>query len=111
MTDFDFSTAGFYSGDELYPREIKVGDFSDTVHVRKLPAIELRRFQMETDNADPKIRETAGFRALALSIRKEDGSAHMSIEQAKKLKGEAVAELMRVFVDVNRKQDDELGND
>lgn len=108
MSDFDFADAGLYSSDELFAREIKVGDVEGKVYVKKLPAVELRRFQIETD--DPAQRLTAGFRALALAIRKEDGSAHMTIEQAKKLKGEAVAELMRVFVDVNRKPDD-LGND
>ena len=110
MSGFDFADAGLYSSDELFPRDIKVGDVEGKVYVKKLPAVELRRFQMETENPDPKVRETAGFRALSLAIRKEDGSAHMTIEQAKKLKGEAVAELMRVFVDVNRKPDD-LGND
>lgn len=107
----DFGSMGFYSDETLYPEPIKVGAIEGIVHVRKLPVVELRRFQMETESPDQGVRERAGLSALVRSIRREDGTPHMTIEQAKKLKGEAVKELMRVFVKVNApKEDADLGN-
>jgi hypothetical protein len=108
---FNFSDAGLYATDSLTPMEIHVGDVAGIVHVKRLPVTELRRFHWETQSDDPKVRETAGLSALVRAIRKEDGAPHMTFEQAKKLRGPAVAELMRVFVAVNaEKVDGDLGN-
>lgn len=114
LAPLDFSDAGFYSDESLTPKRVKVGDHEGIVYVRKLPVIDLRRFQMETGHADQKVRETAGLMALVKGIRREDGGPHMTFEQAKKLKGVAVAELMRVFVEVNVEDGEsaeEAGND
>lgn len=110
----DFTDAGFYSDETLTPKRVKVGDHEGLVYVRKLPVIDLRRFQMETTHPDQKVRETAGLMALVKGIRREDGKPHLTFEQAKKLKGLAVAELMRVFVEVNADgapDPEEAGND
>lgn len=109
--DLDFTAAGFFSDGTLYPMRIKVGDVEGVVYVRKLPVTDLRRFQLETASPDDNVRMVSGLNALVKSIRREDGSPHMTFEQAKKLKASAVAELMRVFVAVNMdKSDDDAGN-
>jgi hypothetical protein len=112
MSEFDLSSAGFYSSNELHAKEVKLGDETGVVFVRKLPALDLRRWGEEMKDPEMEVRINAGFRILAKSIRREDGKPHMTFEQAQKLKPEAVAELMRVFVDVNKlPPPEEAGND
>lgn len=108
----DFTDAGFYADGTLTPKRIKVGKVEGLVYVKTLPVVELRRFQFETQHPDQKVREAAGLGALVRAIRKEDGSAHMTMDQAKKLKARAVEEMLRVFVEVNADKLDaeEAGN-
>lgn len=112
MSELNLSALGaFASGDDLHPREVTLGGSAHTVYVRRLPAIELRRFHEEAQSPDLDTRLNSGFRAVTKAIRQEDGKPHMTFEQAKTLKSDAMRELMRVFVDVNRVPDaDELGN-
>jgi len=99
-----------FSTNEVHPREIKIKGETGTVYVRKLPALDLRRFYEETRSDDMDVRLNAGFRALSKAIRKEDGSPRMTFEEAQRLSLEATKELTRVFMDVN-KADDDPGND
>lgn len=108
----DFADSGFYADGTLTPKAITVGKVKGLVYVKTLPVVELRRFQFETQHPDQKVREAAGLGALVRAIRKEDGSAHMTMDQAKKLKARAVEEMLRVFVEVNADKLDaeEAGN-
>lgn len=100
------SDLNLFSTNELHERQITLKGETGSVYVRKLPAIDLRRFYEETSSDDMDTRLNAGFKALSKAIRKEDGSARMTFEEAKTLSIDATKELMRVFVDVNRVSDD-----
>lgn len=112
MSDFDLNSAGFFASDELTPVDVKLGGQEGTVYVRKLSAMEMRRWGEEMRAEDVDVRVNAGFRVLSKAIRREDGKPHFSAEGAQKLKLEALQELMRAFVEVNKLPDAEtLGND
>lgn len=107
MSDFDLSK--LYSTNELHPKEVTACGQTFTVYVRRIPAVDLRRFVAETQSEDRDERAAAGFQALVKSIRREDGNAFATLEQYKKMDAEAIKALMAVFEEVNR-QRDELGN-
>lgn len=106
------SELNLFATNEVVEKEITIKGEKGSVFVRKLPAIELRRFHEETMSDDMDVRLNAGFRVLAKAIRREDGTPRMTFDQAKTLSAEAVKELMRVFVDVNKPSSTEdAGND
>lgn len=81
------------------------------VYVRRLPAIDLRRYHAELNSPDVDTRANAGFEALHKSIRNEDGSAFASIDEYRRMDGEAIREITKAFSEVNtRRRDDDLGN-
>ena len=112
MSELDLTAAGaFASDDDLHAREVTLGGEKHMVYVRRLPAMELRRFYEESQSSEIEVRLNAGFRVVAKVIRKENGAPHMTAEAAKKLKAAPMRELMRVFLDVNKLPDEEeLGN-
>lgn len=109
MSEFDISK--LYSSNELHRREVTACGCTFDVYVRRLPAIDLRKFQAEVQAEDREERATAGFNALVKAIRKEDGSAFATFEQYKKMDGEAITALMNAFTEVNKaKRDEDVGN-
>lgn len=101
-----------YSTTDLTRKGITACGETFDVFVRRLPVVDLRKFQFETHSADPEVVATAGFNALVKSIRQEDGKPFATFEQYRKMDGEAIGALMRVFSEVNTaKRDADLGND
>ena len=109
MTEFDLKT--LFSTNELHRKEITACGQTFPVFVRRLPAVDLRRFGSEMSSDDKDERATAGFRALVKGIRQEDGTPFATFEQYAKFDGEAITALMKVFTEVNvARRDDDLGN-
>lgn len=108
MTDFDISK--LYSTKELHQKPITACGMTFDVFVKRLPAVDLRKFQSETMSEDREERATAGFNALVKSIRTEDDKPFATFEQYRKMDAEAIAALMKVFTEVNGKRDDDPGN-
>lgn len=109
MSEFDFSK--LMSSNELHPKEVTACGMTFTVHVRRLPAVDLRKFQSETRSDDREEVATAGFNALVKSIRDEDGKPFCTREQYMKMDAEAISALLKVFTEVNvAKRDEDLGN-
>jgi hypothetical protein len=111
--ELDLNKAGaFASNDDLHAREVILGGETHTVFVRQLPAISLSRFSEESRSEDLETRLNAAFQIVSKAIRKEDGSPHMTFENAKRLKSGPMREFLRVLLDVNKQADSEaLGND
>jgi hypothetical protein len=100
-----------FSTTSLHAKEVSACGETFTVHVKRLPAVDLLRFQHEVVSPDRDERITAGFKVLVKSIRNEDGSAFATFDQYKKMDREAIGELMRVFTEVNGKEiPADLGN-
>ena len=100
-----------YSTNDQTRKEVTACGETFEVFVRRLPAVELRKFHFETRSDDPEVVSTAGFNALTKSIRLEDGKPFATFEQYRKMDSEAIRELMKVFTEVNAaKRDDDLGN-
>lgn len=109
MSEFDFSK--LMSSNELHPKEITTCGMTFTVYIRRLPAVDLRKFQSETRSDDREEVATAGFNALVKSIRDEDGRPFATREQYMKMDAEAISALLKVFTEVNvAKRDEDLGN-
>lgn len=101
-----------YAKSTVYPKEITVRGETDTVHVRRLPNIELRKYQSELMSDSVDVRAQAGYSALVKAIRNEDGSPATTYEELKKYEVGLIKELIRVFQEVNTSEEDaELGND
>lgn len=101
----------YYSTNDLHRKEITVRGITDEVFVRRLPAMDMRRYVAELMSDDINVRSTAGLTALVKAIRDEDGKAADTIEGFKKLDVELLKELIRVFEEVNSAKLDELGKD
>lgn len=109
MSDFDISK--LLATNDLTRREVTACRMTFPVYVRRLPAVDLRKFHAESRSEDRDEVATAGFNALVKSIRNEDGSPFASFEQYRKMDAEAVAALMKVFSEVNASKREDLGND
>ena len=112
MSDFDFESAPIYSGNDVTEQFIKIGEIEGTVYVRKLTAIDLRRFYEEVNSADENRRVNAGFGTLIKAIRNADGSQALTLDKLKNMTGEGVTALMKAFTNVNtpKKEDADAGN-
>ena len=107
-----FDRAKLFSTKTTQERSITACGETFTVHVRRLPAVDLRRFyaQVSSDNIDT--RAEAGFEALSKAIRNEDGSQFATVEEYRRLDSEALTALMAAFTEINAtRKDDDLGND
>lgn len=107
MADVDFSA--LYSTTDTVRKTISACGLEFDVFVRKLPAVDLRRFHLETQSVDREEAACAGFKALQKALRTEDGGQMFNADQLKKMKAEALSALMKAFTEVNTaKADDEL---
>lgn len=106
----EFDITKLYSTNELTRKTIKACGMEFDVFVRRLPAVDLRRFHFENQAEDMDARATAGFRTLVKSIRDESGKPFATFEQYQKMEASAIAKLLGAFLDVNTpKDDDDLG--
>ncbi len=110
MTDFEISK--LYSTKELTRKEIHACGMDFDVYVKRLPALALRQFQIESNSEDEGKRARAGFDALTKSIRTEDDKPFAKPSDYEKMDAEALSALLRAFTDVNAaRPDEDLGND
>lgn len=106
-----FDRAKLFSTNALHPREVTACGETFTVYVRRLPAVDLRKFNAEVMSPEITTRARAGFDALAKSIRKEDGSAFATRDEYEALQADALGALMEAFSEVNaRESGADLGN-
>lgn len=105
-----FDITKLYSTKELHKKTVTACGMTFDVFVKRLPAVDLRKFQSETLSEDREERATAGFNALVKAIRTEDDKPLATFEQYKKMDGEAIGALMKAFTEVNGKRDDDPGN-
>ncbi len=109
MTDFEISK--LYSTKELTRKDIHACGMDFDVYIKRLPALDLRQFQIESISEDDQVRARAGFAALTKAIRTEDNKPFAKPSDYEKMDAEALSALLRAFTDVNAaRPDDELGN-
>ena len=108
MTDFNLTQ--LFSTKASERRTIEACGMTFDVWVRRLPAVDVRKYVYEQSADDMGVRVEAGFDALVKSIRKEDGTAFATREDYKKMDSEAVGALIKVFTEVNSKKPEEVGN-
>lgn len=98
--DFDFDTAGFLVTDTLIPKTIEVDGKTRTVYVKRISAAEALKFHERQSSENIDDRLNAHRDLLVLTVRKADGSPHLTPEKAAKLDMEPYTELMRVVGEV-----------
>ena len=105
-----FDVTQLYSTKELTQKTVTACGHTFDVFVKRLPAVDLRKFQSETLSEDREERATAGFNALVKAIRTEDDKPFATRDQYVRMDGEAIGALLKVFTEVNGKRDDDPGN-
>lgn len=105
----------FFVSEEIRVRDVKLSDGSvHQIHFRELPALDFRRWHENEKSEDQKVRHEAIANLLVIGVCNEDGSPGLTLDQAKKLKGGAMAAIFEALLDVNgasTKAKDKLGND
>jgi hypothetical protein len=105
----------FFVSEELQVRDVKLSDGSiHQIHFKELPALDFRRWHENEKSEDPNIRLEAITKLLVLGVYNEDGTPGFTLEQARKLKGGAMAAIFEALLDVNgasTKKQEKLGND
>lgn len=92
-------------------KDITVRGEKDEVWVKRLPALDLRHYHAEMQDADIAVRAQAGFTALAKAICDGEGNPATTYDELKTLDADLLKELVRVFQEVNTGEaDTELGN-
>lgn len=106
-----FDRSKLFSTASLTEKQVKACGMEFQVHVRRLPAVDLRRYHAELLSPDIEVRTRAGFDALQKSIRNADGSAFATTAEYATMDAEAIKALIDVFTEVNaQRRDDDLGN-
>ena len=106
-----FDRSKLFSTKALNEREVTACGQTFVVHVRRLPAVDLRKFYAEVLSPEIDVRSRAGFEALSKAIRNDDGSPFATLAEYQNLDSDALKALMAVFTEVNeQKADPELGN-
>ena len=105
-----FDKSKLFSTKQSEAHEVTACGQTFTVHVRRLPAVDLRTFHAEAMSDDIAVRARAGFTALQKSIRNADDSAFATLDEYHKMDAEAVAALMDAFTRVNAQKRDDSGN-
>jgi len=113
--DLNFSELSIYSSNELVPVVVTLRDGEEpaegTVYIKRLPSVEVDRFLIENSSPDADIRVNAIPRLLSKAVRKADGKAHFTAEQAGKLTNFNRWALFNAVMAENKKADsEELGN-
>ena len=109
MSDFDLKS--LFSTKQTTRKTIEACGLTFDVYVRRLPAVDLRKFIYEQQHEDMAVRAEAGFEALTKAIRNEDGSAFATKDDYRKMDGEALSALLRAFTEINTQKSEDVGND
>lgn len=106
-----FDRSALFSTKDTTEKTITACGQTFTVHVRRLPAVDLRRYHAELMSPDIDTRTKAGFDALSKAIRNADGTPFATVQEFANMDAEAVTALTEAFTEVNaRRRDDDLGN-
>ena len=111
----DISELSLFASDDLTAKTVTLYDNGDpvegVVYIRILPSTDIDRFALESKDPSMDIRVQAVPRLLSKAVRKADGKAHFSVDQAGKLTNANRTALLKVVTDVNKVPDEaELGN-
>ena len=107
-----FDRAKLFSSNATTEREITACGETFTVHVRRLPAIDLRKYYAEVMSPEIDVRAAAGFDALSKAIRSADGKPMFTASELRGMYPEAIKALTEAFTEINTQQPDaDLGND
>ena len=106
-----FDKAKLFSSNATTEREFTACGETFTVHVRRLPAIDLRKYYAEIMSPDIDVRAAAGFEALSKAIRDAEGKPFATVAELRGMYPEAIKALTEAFTEVNaQKPDADLGN-
>ena len=106
-----FDRSALFSTKAMTEKQVSACGQEFTVHVRRLPAVDLRRYHAELLSPEIDVRTRAGFDALNKAIRNADGTPFATAQEFAQMDAEAVTALTEAFTEVNaRRRDDDLGN-
>ena len=106
-----FDRAKLFSTSASTEKKLRACGVEFTVFVRRLPAVDVRKFHAEVQSEDIDVRARSGFEALHKSIRDAEGNAFATIEEYGRMDAEAIGALMTAFREVHAvRLDGDLGN-
>ena len=94
--------AQFFVGTAPVEMPITLNGQQVTVHVRRLPIYDRQRFFRDASTTDEQRAGDASYVVLSKAIVTANGKPRWTLEQIKRLDDQPFAELMRVFLEVNR---------
>lgn len=102
----------FFVSPEVHERKVTLGDGAEHVlYFRELPAREFRLYAIAQRSEDEASQVDAMDRLIAACMCEQDGSAAMSLEDARRLKPHVSAALFEAVLDVNRvRKSEDAGN-
>ena len=111
----DISELSLFASDDLTAKTVTLYDNGDpvegVVYIRILPSTDIDRFALESKDPSMDIRVQSVPRLISKAVRKADGKAHFSVEQAGKLTNANRTALLKAVTEVNKVPDeDDLGN-
>ena len=92
----------FFVPSEPVEREITLNGQAVKVLVRRLPIYDRQRFFRDASTTDEQRAGDASYVVLSKAIVQPNGKQRWTLEQVKRLDDQPFAELMRVFLEVNR---------
>jgi hypothetical protein len=92
----------FFVGDEIIEKEVTLPDGSvHTLHFRKLPAIEFRKFYIAEQSDNEDVQAESVLKLIVASLVDPDGKPALTMKQALKLNAPALSALSDAIITIN----------
>jgi hypothetical protein len=94
----------FFVSGTVHERKVTFDDGSERViHLKRLPALALRRFALAEQSGDDEIRASSMFRLISDSLCRPDGKQAMTFEEACTLDVDAAPVFLEAVLAVSGK--------
>jgi hypothetical protein len=94
---------------EVHERTVVLNKEEVKLYFKEVPAVEFRRYFLIEQSGDIEKQIESMPRLIASSICNVDGTSAMTYEKARTLKPQAMLELFKAVLSVNKQGDDDEG--
>ncbi len=98
-----------FISEEVHERKVTLNKQEVTLWFKEIPAVEFRKYFLIEQGDDIDKQSDNMARLISVSLCNEDGSKAMTLEQARKLKPNAMIELFKQVLEVNQQGVDDEG--
>jgi hypothetical protein len=98
-----------FVSEEVHERKVTLNKQEVTLWFKEIPAVEFRKYFLIEQGDDIEKQSENMARLIAFSLCNEDGTKAITLDQAKKLKPNAMIALFKEVLEVNQQGVDEEG--